>query len=594
MSIGENVSIGFDQYNITGCFTNYTYIVPDYQREYVWDEDPKKSQVEELLHDIEEAYENNKQQYFVGTIVVYKNGQNLEIIDGQQRLTTFFIFLCALHHLYDDYGKTSETIKKLIYSSVMDSEGNEKEAYHLQLQYSDASSCLEKIFKRNLIPNSDMTKSENRLFSAYEKIYDEIKEKCRNIDSLKPFAAFVIQKIIFVQIENTNRADALKIFETINQRGIGLNPMDLLKNMIFMQVDRDKFNSLNSEWKEIITTLEQINEKPLRFMRYYIMGTYDTSKEKDRILREERIYQWITENDNQCGYREDPIGFVRKMSDGATKYKSFLNPVKDDEGDQHLSNIFLFAGKTYRLHLMLLLAADKMDDKLLKKFKGILEVVIYYSTITQKRTNEMERTFSQWCPKIREISDDASMNEFLKSSVIPVVNRWKKEYHDMFRVIGLENTQKYRIRFILARISQYIEDKRRGAGHNLSNVLVQGIEIEHIMPQKPDNIYDYGMIDENEFKDFDGRIGNLTLLEKTLNSVIKNKPYKDKCETYIKSQLYMTSSIPKLVDEGKNTAINRLNKKLRSWREWNKESIVDRQEMLYNLSEEVWNLNDYI
>lgn len=45
MSIGENVSIGFDQYNITGCFTNYTYIVPDYQREYVWDEDPKKSQV---------------------------------------------------------------------------------------------------------------------------------------------------------------------------------------------------------------------------------------------------------------------------------------------------------------------------------------------------------------------------------------------------------------------------------------------------------------------------------------------------------------------------------------------------------------------
>ena len=100
MANTEEMSIEFTRQTLNSCFAQ-NYVVPDYQREYVWDEDPKKSQVDQLLFDIEEAYEHNfNKQYFIGSIVVYKNGTTLEVIDGQQRLTTFFIFLCALYHLY--------------------------------------------------------------------------------------------------------------------------------------------------------------------------------------------------------------------------------------------------------------------------------------------------------------------------------------------------------------------------------------------------------------------------------------------------------------------------------------------------------------
>lgn len=66
-----------------------------------------------------------------------------------------------------------------------------------------------------------------------------------------------MNKTSFIRIETYDISDALKIFETINQRGKGLDPMDLLKNMVFRQVDRSKFKELNMNWKSITRSLEK-------------------------------------------------------------------------------------------------------------------------------------------------------------------------------------------------------------------------------------------------------------------------------------------------------------------------------------------------
>ena len=79
---------------------------------------------------------------------------------------------------------------------------------------------------------------------------------------------------MFIQI-STDVSSALKIFETINERGVGLNPMDLLKNLLFTQVKPEEFTRLKAEWKKITAPLERHKEKPLRFLRYFIMANYD-------------------------------------------------------------------------------------------------------------------------------------------------------------------------------------------------------------------------------------------------------------------------------------------------------------------------------
>ena len=101
-----DTNIKYSDHSISSAFKDH-YIVPDYQREYVWTND----QVEQLLSDLLEAFEeDNKKPYFLGTIVTCDTGSQFELIDGQQRLTTFFLMLCAVKHLYKTAGVSSVLI----------------------------------------------------------------------------------------------------------------------------------------------------------------------------------------------------------------------------------------------------------------------------------------------------------------------------------------------------------------------------------------------------------------------------------------------------------------------------------------------------
>lgn len=250
------IQIGFSNLTIGTCFQNH-YVVPDYQREYVWTQE----QVEQLLSDLMEAFlTDRKKDYFLGTIVTYKTGSHFELIDGQQRLTTFFIMLCALRKIYNDNDEPSSVVDNLIYSPVMNDDGDTIPSYHLQLQYEEASNYLELIYNGCQRP-TDVSASGERLFSAADSILTFCAELLPAFVDLKRFASFLLHKSRFIQIETYDITDALRIFETINQRGVGLNPMDLLKNMIFRQVERAKFKELNMRWKEIISALETIEER---------------------------------------------------------------------------------------------------------------------------------------------------------------------------------------------------------------------------------------------------------------------------------------------------------------------------------------------
>ena len=104
--------------------------------------------------------------------------------------------------------------------------------------------------------------------------------------------------VVFIQI-STDVSSALKIFETINERGVGLNPMDLLKNLLFTQVSPERFSQLKDEWKKITSPLEKNKEKPLRFLRYFLMANYDIKNERnDAIVREDEIYDWFLNKEN--------------------------------------------------------------------------------------------------------------------------------------------------------------------------------------------------------------------------------------------------------------------------------------------------------
>jgi len=585
----NNIQIQFKYLDIENCFKNF-YVVPDYQREYVWGE----TQVNQLLEDVYEEFDNNKlKEYFIGSTVVFKNEDALfELIDGQQRTTTIFLIVCAFKKVYKELGIDTDTIERMIKDKTVNSLGDSVDRYKLELQYKDSSNILVKIAD-NVDRPLNLVGSAERLFNAYETVVTFLKERFKGeLDPLKRFFVYTYRKLKFIQIETPEINDALKIFETINERGVGLNPMDLLKNLLFRNVSRDDFNDLKDKWKSLIKLLETNNEKPLRFLRYFIMSNYKVNNQRgEEVIREEEIYKWFVKPENviQCNYQKKPFEFVDLMLDNATCYVNFFKGLnRDGSRNVYLDNIAKLGGGGFKQHLILLLAARNLPIDLFNYFAKQVETLVFYYFLTREQTKEFERNFSKWAKEIIQIKSPEPLREFIKKYFEPVITQKENEYKIRFIEMLQSTVQQYRLRYILAKIAQYIDQERMGAyiPQTLDGYITKGVEIEHILPQNP--VLSLREEFGDEYDDLKIRLGNLTLLEKSMNVVVGNDFFAIKVIEYAKSPYYISKSIAGLDIIGVNSSVNRLNTKLKSYVHWDRETILDRQEMLFKLSKEIW------
>ena len=131
------------KYSIEEAFRECFYIIPDYQREYVWTD----KEVLQLLEDIGEQIESRTtREYFIGTILVSPTDKKnfYEVIDGQQRLTTFFLLLCALKHLFQGTPQW-QMLSGLILTSYADRNGEVCNTLKLEPRYESAGEVMAKL-----------------------------------------------------------------------------------------------------------------------------------------------------------------------------------------------------------------------------------------------------------------------------------------------------------------------------------------------------------------------------------------------------------------------------------------------------------------
>jgi uncharacterized protein with ParB-like and HNH nuclease domain len=191
--------------------------------------------------------------------------------------------------------------------------------------------------------------SLENLVTAYSTICRYLDDNFEDEKSLRRYWGFLANSVVFIQIL-TGISNALKIFETINERGVGLNPMDLLKNLLFTQVQQGEFTKLKDLWKRITAPLEKAREKPLRFMRYFLMANYKIQN-KDGVVREDEIYDWFTNKTNAalCDYTNKPFEFVRKLIVGVEQYLGFAaGRGNDDKPSIPMDNLKKLCGGAFR------------------------------------------------------------------------------------------------------------------------------------------------------------------------------------------------------------------------------------------------------
>ena len=288
------------------------YHIPKYQREYVWG----KYHWETLLNDINE----NEPDYFIGSVIVVTNSGDLrpgeekiyQVIDGQQRLTTLSVLFAAIYARYLQWSKevdSEDEDLKNEYTIKLDSIRRKlikkkKEIYpyevggfkdgimhcFLRVQPSTQNSNLadyKYILKDcGLLINVDLPKNKGnrRFWKAYEFCWEELPINKEELDILLD----KINRLVFIHISVGTQADAFTLFETLNNRGVDLSPIDIIKNSLLAEMEKQHQQDIDisyEKWQELLGFIPDFDNQ-LRFLRqYYNAFKVDELIKHDKIAR---------------------------------------------------------------------------------------------------------------------------------------------------------------------------------------------------------------------------------------------------------------------------------------------------------------------
>lgn len=579
------------------------YLIPDFQREYVWQE----KQVEQLLKDVLAEFprpDSNSQpdEYFIGSIIVSLGGDGsdrlYDIIDGQQRITTAYILLCTVKNyiLGIDNQASVGALNNIISTTFTNSFGVDTPRYRVTLQYEDSSKILEAIAKNNVnldaIPQK--TDSAKNIINAYHTIEVFLRNEFgEELSEVRRFYAHFIKNVKLVRVETLNVASALRVFETINDRGIGLDPMDLLKNLMFRKAGKDNFEILKDKWKELTNCLQSAKEKPLTFLRYFIFSQYDV--ERDDV--QSKTYEWFLNNEPLCGYKDKPIEFVDNLRLAAQAYAHFIEGKnKDGTNNRYLKNITYFTSTT-RQHMSLLLAALNLPDECFTELCRHLENLLFVFIITAQKTNEFERVFIQWAGDLRQVRNLQDLEQFIITTIQPVKQNLFQRFESSFLVLKERDLQQAKLRYTLAKLTQFINENALGSEApwvDLDTYINKQVEIEHILPQTPNKAVVDAFDKQGDINKYIRFLGNLTLLEKSINASIGRGLFSEKKIAYKQSNFFLTKSLAEKPVVGTDTAINRAVQELKEFENWNSQDIEERQRMLTQLAKKVWDMEEVV
>ena len=298
-------------------------------------------------------------------------------------------------------------------------------------------------------------------------------------------------------------------------------------------------------------------------------------------------------------YRSDPFGFVRMVIRNVGHYIAFTEGRGNDgTSNTAMGDLQQLCGAAFSLHYVLLLAAANFPNSLFDHFVRQLESFLFYYIFTKTPTKDLERNFSVWADELREIGEIADpktqkerLNEFVVERLQKNMDGKDAELGDTLRRYTLGSMQQYRTRYLLAKITQHVEMAFKGMSAPGSLDEFTALEIEHILPDKPEAELRESFAAANPGKSYDEyktRLGNLALLEKPINIVAGNAFFEEKKPEYAKSGNYLTRSIAGLSAVGKNSSITRINEKLLPFEAWSAKKIEQRQDMLIQLGRKVW------
>lgn len=264
--------LSIDQKSVSQLFEDKQsdFLIPDYQRPYAWTTDECATLWDDIVsfaipEGNKDAFDKNE-QYFLGPIVTFRNTDDkLEIIDGQQRLTTLMLMLRSFYSKFsqqkdDESVKTREKIERCIWQTDEFGSPNKDQ---LKIDSEVASDDDKNEFLTILKTGEAQSENKSKYADSFRFFSERIDDFVGNFPSyLATLAIRVLNNVILLPIEAETQNTALRIFSTLNDRGLPLSDADIFKSQFYKYFsDLDEKTKFISRWKKLEDLSNDIFEK---------------------------------------------------------------------------------------------------------------------------------------------------------------------------------------------------------------------------------------------------------------------------------------------------------------------------------------------
>lgn len=515
------------------------FIIPPFQRNYEWTSD----QCDELFYDIVSAYKKNKTHY-LGNIVYYLGKNNgacyneLILIDGQQRITTILLLLCALRDVISDQNILESVNKRYLINDT----GDNRFRVRLKQTSYDAQSFL------SIVDKTPLFDDENNVTKNYYHFLDLI--KLSDVNAKDIYETIQKLEVVDVNLQIDNDLSAVQtIFEKINSTGKRLTPADLIRNFLLLSDSSDEQERLYQDyWVKIEQKVK--NENISRFSRdYLIMNIFED-------VPEEKIYKMFKSHFIDTNTRH--IDILKDMY----KFSEFFAWIKFEScPNKKINKIiktlnFLKSDDVYSLYLYLF---DKLnetnEEELIKVLNLLSDFMLRYRIVKPAGGGGALRSIVQQLieglsSNIIKLSYDSIYFE-LSNSNSPS-SRFPND--EEFKKSLMESVNTNYARALLLKIEDY---ERKNIP-----VPLKSVTIEHLMPQTlndwwVDNLG--GRVEADRiFETYLNCIGNLAPISQGYNAKNSNNPWPEKLNQIKDVQFVITSEVAQNL-EWKENDINKRN-----------------------------------
>lgn len=531
----------------------FWFIVPQYQRPYVWQEE----NIQELIDDLYYAFENKQNsEYFLGALVLKrtteKEFREYEILDGQQRLTTLCMMMAVIRDLIKK-PQYKYTLSQMIYQ-----EENEllKVPSRNRIKYNTRDKVKDFV-KDYIIANGSTRKRDlvnyhedtNISVSNMAKAISTMHTIFENKENLESFAVFLLNNVLFIYVSTDNTEDAFRLFTILNDRGIPLSNADILKSINIGEISEEDLDEYSKHWEYLEEKYHKGFDRFLSFVRTILLKNKPSSNLLDEY--EKNIYQKniLKKGKNTIDFLIELDGIYDKIIDLndenlSNEYKNLVTIMKLGlHSDEWIPTVLSYFLKFEYYNL------DEFIKKLEYKFIGDL-----MSNVSPSKRRENLNNII----KTIEIVSKENMDILFENRELFDIDK------NIFRknINGDIYGKKY-TKYLLLKMEYLMNDN----SVYLSNY--KEISIEHVLPQNPLKKSHWRRdFTEEQRKLWTNKLSNLVLISNKKNVKLANLDFKKKKEEYLKNRMDVFNSSKIFLDKSSK---------------WDETNLRNRQNIMVNM-----------